>query len=169
MRPSSTAAIVVLVAASAALSGCSTSLNEKSARAVVEATEAAWKQANIDEVEKYISSDCKIHESGPSSNGGTESRDITCQQSLQDMRKFVASANASGATREYQSTTPTITIEGDKAIAHLRATETLSKGDKNLESVSEQVETLQLRDGKVLITTIDVHAVSATANGQRIF
>jgi hypothetical protein len=161
---------IAFALAGAALSACSAGgLSEQSARSVVVASEAAWKRSNVDQVAAYVAADCVLHDTSPKPDGTTATTTKACKESLDQQRSLIASAASNGADHRYESTPPTITIEGDKAIARMHATESLSKNGKGLLAESDQVETLQLRDGKLLITQIDVKATGLTVEGKRIF
>jgi hypothetical protein len=137
----------------------------QSARMVVEASEAAEKNNDPDKAAMYLSDDGVLRSTDPKPGGGTVTNTHTRQQYLDDAHKM----KSEGLDRRYESTRPSISIKDGKAIAKMRVTETLTRGDKSLVGVADQVETLEMRNGKVMITAVDSTMVSLTINGQRQF
>ena len=143
-------------------------VTEQSEREIVVASQAAWKHSNFDRLSKLISADCVVHVSYVGHHGDNPTDATSCQQAIDDTRKNLASASSGGLTYIYESTPPAISVDSGIAIAHLRTTESLSKAGMNKTSVTEEVETLQMRYNRVLITAVDAKTISIAINGKKV-
>jgi len=170
MRPSRLAICVSLFVVCSTLSACSDGLTEQSARRVVESVEANTKQSNFDPVATAFSDDCVRHESDPKPDGtgAMETNTKSCREDLDDMRSLIAAVASAGATHQYNSTVSTVEVHGDKAIVHVHVSWSQSQGTHNMNTELDQVDTLQLRNGKVLITAIDATTTDLTVDGRRL-
>jgi len=136
-------------------------LTTADALAVVNASEAAAKQHDHGKVGSFMSGDCVV--SMGAASGGGAAKQKSGKQYVQDE----LDAEQHATDHVYQSSAPQISLDGGKAIARLRVTETFTEQGHHVEGVADEVETLELRDGHVLITRIDVTPVSMTIDGTR--
>ena len=136
-------------------------LTTADALAVVNATEAAAKQHDHAKVGTFMSGDCIVSMGAVGGSGAAKQK--PGKQYVQDE----LDAETHATDHVYQSTAPQISLENGKAIARLRVTETFTEQGHHVEGVADEVETLELRDGHVLITRIDVTPVSMTIDGTR--
>ena len=144
-------------------------MTEQSVRAVVEASETAWKQSNLDQIAQYNAPNCIINSTAPQPDGTINNVTKTCQQAIDRTRNNLAQMKKSGVTYRYESTAPRIAVLGGKATARFSATISLSNAKTSLVTESDQVETLQLVKGKMRIAVVDVKTTSITVDGQRKF
>ena len=145
------------------------SLTERSVRAVVEAHQAAIKARDVQKTASYLSDDCHIRITYPKGfKGYKDARVVTMtrQQDIEEKYKALAKAKVLGLDFQDESTTPTITIENGKAHARLRKTGRTIWGGKTLVMVADVNETLEARNGRVLITGTDETVLNVSINGQ---
>jgi len=167
MRPSDVASFVTIAFAGGMLLGCSHPTTELSARAVVDASELASKQDNFDELLKYASDDCVLHQR-TARTGAIDTSSKSCRAAVEDSRKALASAKAQGSVHNYVSEVFSVEVQGDKAIAKLKTVDTFTNNGHVLEAESHQTETLQQRNGQWLVTQIDAESEIPTMDGRRI-
>jgi hypothetical protein len=136
-------------------------LTTADALTVVNASEAAAKQHDHSKVGTFMSGDCVISMRAVGSSAAPKQK--SGKQYVQDE----LDAERHATDHVYQSTAPEIALEDGKAIAHLRVTETFTEQGHRVEGIADEVETLELRDGHVLITRIDVTPVGMTVDGTR--
>ncbi len=144
-------------------------MTEESVRAVVEASETAWKQSNLDQIAQYNAPNCIINSTAPQPDGTINNVTKSCLQTIDLMRTNLAQMKKNGVTYKYDSTAPKIAVLGGKATARFSATISLSNAKMSLVTVSDQVETLQLIKGKMRIAAVDAKTTSITVDGQRKF
>jgi hypothetical protein len=149
-----------LVACASGVVNAGNTLTTADALAVVNASEAAAKQHDHGKVGTFMSGDCVV---SMATAGGSGAKQKSGKQYVQDE----LDAERHATDHVYQSTAPQISLEDGKAIARLRVTETFTEQGHRVEGVADEVETLELRDGHVLITRIDVTPVSMTVDGTR--
>jgi hypothetical protein len=159
----------VPIALGVLLAGCSGGLTEQSARSVVDASAQATKHSNFDQMAAYTSDDCVFQVTVPKPDGTPDTSSKPCRDFINDQRKQIGSAIANGASRDYDATVSTVVIDGDKATARLHAIDSLSEHGHTMKAESDQLETLQMRNGKLLITAIDEKATHLVIDGQRAF
>ena len=163
-RPASVAAVVL---AGVALSGCSNGLTERTARAMVDASEEAARHDDFDGLSKYITDDCVLHEKA-FKTGGSDSTSKSCKQAVNDSRQVIANAAAQGGVHKYASEVFSVEVQGGKAIAKMKTVDTVTRDGHVLELESHQTETLELRNGQVMITGIEGESEIPTMDGRRI-
>lgn len=168
MRLSAIVICFVLVGAPVS-AGATGGMAQQPVRAVVTASEAAWKQSKLDQIAQYNTPDCVIHATVPKPDGTSQSENKTCQQAIDGTRRNLAAFAASGTTYAYDSSAPAIAIQGGKATARFRVSISMVQADKSLVVVMDQIETLRQLDGKVQIAAVDIKTVSITVDGQRKF
>ena len=168
MRLSSIAISFVLAGAPMS-AGATGGMAAQSVRAVVTASEAAWKQSKLDQIAQYNTPDCIIHATVPKLDGTSQAETKTCQQAIDGTRRNLAAFAASGTTYAYDSSAPAITVAGGKATARFRVSISMVKADKSLVVVMDQIETLRQFDGKSRIAAVDIKTISVTVDGQRKF
>ena len=150
-----------LVACASGVVHAGNTLTTADALAVVNASEAAAKQHDHGKVGTFMSGDCIVSMGTPGGSGAAKQK--SGKQYVQD--ELDAEQNATDHV--YQSSAPQISLADGKAIARLRVTETFTEQGHHVEGIADEVETLELRDGHVLITRIDVTPVSMTIDGTR--
>ncbi|MEO5624489.1 MAG: DUF4440 domain-containing protein [Dokdonella sp.] len=138
---------------------------EKSVRDVVDAAEAAAKLHDPQKIATYMSDDIVIASTFPNPDGSKSVKEKHRQQYVLEEQESEKHA----VDHVYASTAPTITIRGGQAIVRFVATEKATLDGKHMEATADQIETLELRDGQVLITRIETTATSLTLDGRRIF
>ena len=151
-----------------ALGACKRGLDEASVRAVAQAGEDASKQSNFDQMTSLISDDCQMHETAPKQDGTKQEQTKSCKQGIDEQRKQIGDAVAGGAVRTYEYTITSVTIEGDKGTAKIHASDSLAQGGNSLKADADEVETVQLRNGKAVITHVDVTVTGVEVNGRRV-
>ena len=140
-------------------------VNQQSVQSVANAIEAATRANDNDKANSYLARDCVFHVTSPDPSGSMHVDSMTRQQYVDDQAK----AKAEGSSEVYKSTAPVVTIKDGKASAKLRATDSQIDSGKSVTTVSDQVETFEVRDGRLLVTTVDVTVVSVTVDGKRLF
>jgi hypothetical protein len=159
--------VIALAGSTAALCAAAAGapITEQSVQAVANAIEDATRANDNDKANAYLAADCVFHATYPAPDGGTKQQTMTRQQYLDDQAK----AKAEGSNEAYKSTTPVVTIQGGKATAKLRATDSQIDSGKSVTTVSDQIETFGDRDGRLMVVSVDVTVVSVTVDGKRLF
>jgi ketosteroid isomerase-like protein len=160
---STIAAALLLSAASGGVRAAAPTIEQ--ATAVIKAGESASRQQDVRKVASFMSADCVVVGNWPGPGGDL-------QETRMDVDSYVQKtleAEQHISDRSYESTAPTVTVDGDKAIARLRATTKSVINGKHVEATADQIETLELRDGTVKITRAETTAVSLIVDGQRVF
>ena len=168
MRLSAIAISFVLVCAPVSV-GAIAGMARQSVRAVVRASEAAWKQSKLDQIAQYNAPDCVIHATVPKPDGTFRAEKKTCQEAIDGTRRNLAAFAASGTTYAYDSSSPVIRVEDGKTTARFRVSISIARADKSLVVVMDQIETLRQVDGKSRIAAVDIKTISLTVDGQRKF
>jgi hypothetical protein len=135
------------------------------ARAVVDAAEKAAMRDDIRKCATYHSDDFVMTGSFPKPDG---SRSVIKKNKEQEIGESVEWLKHV-TDHHYQSDAPTISIAENKAIARFHATESFTQDNKRIQSNSDQVDTLESRNGRVLITKADIQAIHLTVDGRRIY
>jgi hypothetical protein len=140
-------------------------LTIEQATAVVKAAEDASRHQDVRKVASFMSADCVVVGNWPGPGGDLH-------ETRTDVDSYVREtleAEKHISERSYESTAPAVTVDGDKAIARLRATSKSVINGQHVEATADQIETLELRDGTVKITKAETTAVSLIVDGQRVF
>jgi hypothetical protein len=162
-------ASVAVALATASLCGCTKRIDQAAAWAVVDKVEIASRDANWAGIKYYVSPDCVIHDTAPKQDGTMETTSKGCSDAVDEEARVLSAAAYQGATHQYSYQIQVVVIEGPKAVAHLSTSETISNRGHSLKTASDQVETLQMRDSKLLITAIDEKVTSLQVDGREIF
>jgi hypothetical protein len=157
--------LLTAAAASAHVGG----VNGHSARAVVQASEDAWKRMDFDKTEALHSDDCTVTDSSPGTDGKLVTKTGKCREMFDTGRKSLSDLKAKGGEIHYDSTVNTVRVQGDKAVVSLHAIVTMIMNGKTMRIESDQDETVQLRGGKLLITTSVSKTTSEIVDGRRIY
>ncbi|HEY2346205.1 MAG TPA: hypothetical protein VGH80_10020 [Xanthomonadaceae bacterium] len=167
MRTHLLAAAVLLVASGPALCApaANAPISEQSLQAAANAIEAAARANDMDKANSWLASDCVFHVTSPDPKGGMRVDTMTRQQYVDDQAK----AKTEGKNEVYKSTVPVVSIKDGKATASMRATDSQIEGGKSVTTVSDQVETFDLRNGRLMVTAVSVTVVSLTVDGNRLF
>ncbi len=128
------------------------SLTDSNVRAAVNAVETAKKDWNIDHATSYLSDDCHVQ------NGTHTCREVFVSE---------LNPNAKAAGAQLGVTAPEISIENGKAHAKFTETKTVAAFDKQWVRTNHLDETLEVRNGRVVITGI-VGRSSTTADGHAV-
>ena len=157
------AAALLLSSASGGVRAAAPTIDQ--AMAVVKAGESASRQQDVRKFASFMAADCVVVGNWPGPGGDL-------QETRMDVDNYVKKtleAEQHTSDRSYESTAPTVTIDGDRAVARLRATTKSLINGKHVEATADQIETLELRDGTVKITRAETTAVSLIVDGQRVF
>jgi len=157
----------MLVAGS--VSGAGTGPSEQAALAVVNANEQAIRLDQFDRGRELVSDDCTDHAVDRNQDGKILDKTRSCKQGIEEGREAVRAMNASGAMHKYESTVTSMVVVGDKATAHLHVAYIVKNADHSMKVGAEDVETLELRNGKWYITSVDEKSTSLTVDGRRIY
>ena len=140
-------------------------VTEQSVQKVADAIETAARANDNEKANSYLAADCVFHATYPAPAGGTQQQTMTRAQYLDDQAK----AKAEGRNEVYKSSAPVVTIRDGKATARLQATDSQIDHGKSVTTVSDQVETFEERDGRLMVVAVDVTVVSVTVDGNRLF
>ena len=157
---------VLLVASGLAI--CGTALTDRSVRTLVDANEESIRLDQFDQSNAFISDDCTARNVMMKEDGSKDDKTQSCRQATEEGRKVIGEVNASGTTHTYASTVTSIVIEGAKATAQLHVVYKLARGEHRTEIDTDEVETVQLRNGKPLITAVVETQTAAVVDGRRI-
>ena len=144
-------------------------LTERSVRDVLDAYQAAHKAKDTEKAARYLSDDYLIrftYLKGYTGSSDTRVVTMTRQQAIDEKNKAIARAKTLGLDVRDESTAPSITIKNGKAHAHLRTTGTTIWGGKTIVVVGAMDETLEVRNGRVMITSATATVSSVLINGQ---
>ena len=161
-------ALVFSVAAAAATAHAD-GLTGHAARAVVQASEDAWKRMDFDKAAALHSDDCAVTDASPGSDGKLVTSTTKCREMFDTGRRSFSELRAKGGEIHYGSTITAVRLQGDKAVVSLHAIVTMGLNGKTMRMESDQVETVQSRSGKLLITASDSKTTSEIVDGRRVY
>jgi len=135
------------------------------AATVVKAMEAAARAHDPHTVIKYMAPNCVLLTNWPKPGGDTRQERETVAEYLNHSLDY----NKKATELDYSASAPAITIEGDTAVARYRITDKSTLDGKRYEAVADEVATLELVDGKVLVTKTEAIVTNFTIDGKRAF
>ncbi|MBS0194127.1 MAG: hypothetical protein JSR34_07750 [Proteobacteria bacterium] len=142
-------------------------LTGESARAVVSVAEDGWKRMDMKAAAAIHSSDCKYTDTVRDVNGKLLTSKLPCQ-SLFDT-KWLDDLTAKGGQATYDSIITGVKVVGGKAIVSLHVALTFRVNGHATRMESNQLDTVQLRDGKLLVTAVDSWGTGKVVDGKRIY
>lgn len=144
-----------------------TRLTEAQVGGVVAAMEQAARKRDARTVASYMADDCVITTSIPAKDG---SRKVT----RKDKRQYIADDATERQGRsgyEYETAKPSIELDasGKVARASYKVRETFTEKGRKIQVVAYEIATVELRDGRPVITAMDVDAVAMSIDDRRVF
>jgi len=139
--------------------------SKQQAEAAVKAMETAAAAHDANTVVKYMAPKCVLLTNWPKPGGDTRQERETVDEYLNHSLDYAKRAT----DMDYSSTAPAITIEGDTAVARYQVTDKATLDGKRYEAVADEVATLELVDGKVLVTKAVSTVTHFTIDGKRAF
>lgn len=142
-------------------------LTETQVNGVVAAMEQAAKSRDARTVASYMADDCVITTSIPTKDG---SKKVT----RKDKRQYIADDATEQKGRsgyEYETAKPAIDFDasGKTAKASYKVRETFTEKGRKIQVVAYEIATVELRDGKPMVTAMDVDAVAMSIDDRRVF
>jgi len=144
-------------------------LTSDSARAVVQASEDAWKRMDLDASQELHSADCMATDDEPDADGKLVTTTSNCSGTFVTGRKSLREMQAIGGQIHYDSTIKTARLQGDRAIVSLHAVVTMSGNGTARRVEYDQDETVQSRGGKLLITATQSKTTREVVDGKRVY
>ena len=138
---------------------------KEQAAAVIKAMEAAARAHDAHGVVKYMAPNCVLLTNWPKPGGDTRQERETVDEYLNHSLDYAKRAS----DMDYSSTAPAVTIEGDTAVARYQVTDKATLDGKRYEATADEVSTLELVDGKVLVTKAESTVTQFTIDGKRAF
>ena len=161
----SIAILSIALSLSAANTFAAQTVTVNEARAVVGAAEKAAMRDDVKKLATYHADDFVMTFSSPKPDG---SQSVVRKNKEQEVGEFSEWLKRV-IDHHYQSDAPTVSIVENKAIARFHATESFTQDNKHIQAVSDQIDTLELRNGRVLITKADIRATHLTVDGRLIY